>query len=108
VISFQYSVISLLLLAAAVGFHSNKLTTDHCSLTTVFLPARFVYARNLALERKPPETQTADAELAQKASRPSAQLAAIVFAAAELRLPRVLDSFCSRCHKPSSSVISGQ
>ena len=65
------------------------------------LPARLVDAGNLALERERPETQTADAKLTQESPRPAAELAAVVLAAAELRLPRVLHPFCSGCHKTS-------
>jgi hypothetical protein len=86
----------------------EKLTTDHLSLTTVFLPARLVYARNLALQSQRPEAQTADAELAQEGPRPSAQLATIVLAAAELRLPRVFHPFCSGCHKSLKTAVSYQ
>jgi hypothetical protein len=104
--SDQFSVFSdQSLLATAVSFNSNELTTDHCSLTTV-LPARLVDAGDFALERQRPETQTADTELAEKGPRPSAELAPVVFAAAELRLPRVFYSLCSGCHKTSSAVSS--
>ena len=68
----------------------------------LLLPARLVDAGNLALERERPETQTTDAELTQESPRPAAELAAVVLAAAELRLPRVLYSFCSGCHKTLS------
>jgi hypothetical protein len=88
-------------LASAVSSVTNKLTTHHCSLTTVFLPARLHDAGDLALERQATETQTAYAELAQVTARPSAELAPVVLARAELRLPRVLYSFCSGCHKSS-------
>jgi hypothetical protein len=71
------------------------------------LPARFDDAGNLALQRQRPEAQTADAELAQESPRTSAQLAPVVFAAAELRLPRVFHSLCSRCHKtPSRQLLA--
>jgi hypothetical protein len=77
------------------------LFTDRCSLTTVFLPARLDDAGDLSLERQRPETQAANAELAQKSTRTSAELAPVVLAAAELRFPRVFHSFCSSCHKSS-------
>src|SRR5579859_1240620 len=62
------------------------------------LPTRLRDAGDLALEGQTAETQAADAELPQKCARTSAQLAAVVLAARELRLPRVFDSFCCRCH----------
>jgi hypothetical protein len=81
----------------------EELTTDHCSLTTGKLPARLDYAGNLTLERQSAETQAADAKLAQKSTRPPAELAPVVLAAAKLRLPRVFHPFCSGCHKSSST-----
>jgi hypothetical protein len=106
VISFQRSVVSYwLFLCIAVRQPLNKqLTTDHCSPTTVFLPARFHDTGNFSLERKAAETQTANAELPQEPPRTSAELAPVVLAAAELRLPRILHSFCSSCHKSSSET----
>src|ERR1700679_2485392 len=68
-----------------------------------FLPARLHYAGDFALQRQSTEAQTADAELTQKTARTSAKLAPIVLAGAELRLPRVLYSFCSGCHKLKNS-----
>jgi len=65
-----------------------------------FLPAWLHDAGDLSLERQRPEAQAAYAKLAQKASRPSAELAPVVLAAAELRLPRVFHSLCSSCHNP--------
>jgi hypothetical protein len=80
---------------SAASSINNKLTTDHCSLTTVLLPARFHDARDFTLERQATEAQTAYTELAQEAARPPAQLAPVVLAGAELRLPRVFYSLCS-------------
>ena len=77
------------------------LITVRCSLSTALLPARLDDAGNLALERQRAEAQAANAELAQETARPSAKLAPVVLAAAELRLPRVFHPFCSGCHKPS-------
>ncbi len=71
-------------------------------LRTVLLPTRLDDSGYLALKREGPETQTADAKLTQESPRPPAKLASIVLAAAELRLPRVLHSFCSSCHKTST------
>ena len=65
-----------------------------------FLPARLHDAGDLPLQRQTAETQTADAELPQISPRTTAELAPVVFAGAELRLPRVLHSFCSGCHNP--------
>ena len=62
------------------------------------LPARLDDARNLSLECQLAEAQAADAELAQVAARPSAELAAVVLPARKLRLARVFNSFCSGCH----------
>ena len=42
------------------------------------LPAGFDNSRNLTLESKATEAQTADAKLAQKRARPAAELAAVV------------------------------
>jgi len=84
----------------------KKLATDHCSLTTGLLPARLDDAWNLAFERQRAETQAANAKLAQKTARSPAELAPIVLAAAELRLPRVFHSFCSGCHKSSSKAAN--
>jgi hypothetical protein len=80
----------------------EELTTVCCSLTTATLPARLDDAGNLSLERQCTEAQTANAELAQETARSPAELAPIVLAAAELRLPRVFHPFCSGCHKSSS------
>src|SRR5579864_8872136 len=97
--SDQCSVISvqqkLLAFAAALSSTSNSLTTDHCSLTTVLLPTRLHDARDFALERQAAEAQTAYAELAQVAAGTAAELAPVVLAGAELRLPRVFHSLCS-------------
>ena len=79
----------------------NQLTTIHYPLDTALLPARLDDAGDFSLKRECTETQAADAELAQKPARPSTELAPIVLAAAELRLPRVFHSLCSSCHKPS-------
>jgi hypothetical protein len=68
--------------------------------SSCFLPARLDDAWDFSLERQRPEAQAANAKLAQKTSRPSAELAPIVLAAAELRLPRVFHSLCSSCHNP--------
>ena len=87
--------------ASAASSINNKLTADHRSLTTVLLPARLDNARDLALERQATEAQTAHAELTQKAARSPAELAPVVLAGAELRLPRVFHSLCSGCHKSS-------
>jgi cytochrome c5 len=51
------------------------------------------------------EAQTADAKLAKERTRTSAELAAVMLAAAELWLARVFHSFCSGCHI-SSSVLN--
>jgi hypothetical protein len=45
-----------------------------------FLPGRFRNSGDLTLERQSAEAQAADAELAQKAARPSADRAAVVLA----------------------------
>jgi len=66
----------------------------------LFLPARLHDAGDLSLERQRAETQAADAKLPQVSPRSSAELAPVVFAGAELRLPRVLHSLCSGCHNP--------
>src|SRR5579863_10149175 len=77
--------------------------------TTAWLPGRLRNPWNLAAQRQLPETQPADAELAQKCPRTSAQVAAVVFAGRELGfLGRVLmqahvilHSFCC-CRQTSS------
>src|SRR5215470_15278073 len=79
------------------------------------LPRRLRNSRNLAAQRQLPETQPADAELAQVRARASADLAAVVLARRELRLlyvlrldlafRRVLHSFCCSCHLASSSWL---
>jgi hypothetical protein len=77
----------------------------------MLLPARLHDAGDFSLERQRPETQAADAKLAQKPARASAELAPVVLAAAELRLPRVFHSLCSSCHKSLKnkfSVLSSQ
>ena len=74
-------------------------------LTTETLPARLDDAGNFSLERQRAEAQTANAELAQETARPPAELAPVVLAAAELRLPRVFHPFCSGCHKSSNPLM---
>jgi hypothetical protein len=61
------------------------------------LPRRLRNPWNFALQRELAEAQAANAELAQKCARPSAQLAAVVLARGELGLLRVLNSFCCSC-----------
>src|ERR1700756_753821 len=77
-------------------------------LRTALLPARLHDAGDLSLERQCPETQATDTKLPQVSPRASAELAPVVFAGAELRLPRVLHSLCSGCHKSSKTVLSLQ
>jgi len=79
-------------------------TPDLCSLP--FFTSSTSRRRDLSLERQRPETQAANAELAQKAAWPSAELAPVVLAAAELRLSRVFHSLCSSCHKPLKNKFS--
>jgi hypothetical protein len=67
-------------------------------LAPLELPAGLNDARNLALERKAAEAQTADAELAQERARTAAELAAVVLAGLELRFASVFDALCSGCH----------
>src|SRR5215472_12361460 len=55
------------------------------SLFMVASPARLDHARHLALEGQLPETEAAELELPHVAARASAQLAAMVGAAGELR-----------------------
>jgi hypothetical protein len=52
------------------------------------------------------ETQAAHAELAQKSARASAELAPVVLAGAELRLPRVFTLFAVVAINPSKKVLS--
>src|SRR5581483_4681580 len=70
----------------------KKTTNDH------LLPGRLRHAWNFSPQGKPAETQAADAELADVRARPSADLAAVVLARGELRLSRVLNSFCCSRH----------
>jgi len=53
-------------------------------------PRRLRNPRNFPAQREPAEAQAANAELAQKCARPSAQLAAVVLARGKLRFPRLL------------------
>ena len=76
------------------------------SLPTRFLPARLVDTGDLTLERQRAEAQAADAKLAQVTARATAELAPVVLAAAELRLPRVLHHLCSGCHNPLQPQLS--
>src|ERR1700754_4580493 len=62
------------------------------------LPGALHDAGDLAAQREPAETQAADAKLAQECARAAAQLAAVVLARGKLRLPGVLDTFCSGRH----------
>ena len=61
---------------------------------TTLLPGRLRNTWDLAPQRQSPETQTANAELAEKSARTTADLAAVVLARRELRFSRVLHSFC--------------
>src|ERR1700733_1587510 len=76
----------------------ESLTSDHCSLTTALLPARLDDTGDLSLVGQAAEAQTADAKLTEERTRTPAELAAVMFAAAELRLARVFHSFCCGCH----------
>src|SRR5271168_2565987 len=60
VISGQCSVGCRSVLPQPPASATTKLITDHCSLTTVLLPARLDDAGNLTLERQRPETQAAN------------------------------------------------
>jgi hypothetical protein len=62
------------------------------------LPAGLDDTRNLTLERKTAEAQTADAEFAQERARTAAELAAVVLAGLKLRFASVFDALCSGCH----------
>jgi hypothetical protein len=83
-------------------FACRCLRTTNSELRTNLLPARLHDAGNLASQRETAKAQTADAKLPQVSPRPSAELAPIVLAAAELRLPRVFHPFCCGCHKSSN------
>src|SRR5208337_1898964 len=72
---------------------------------TTLLPGRLRNSGDLAPQRQLPETQTAQAKLPQKAPRTSANLAPVMLARRELRLPSVLYPFCCSCHLASSSWL---
>src|SRR5579872_2711598 len=69
------------------------------------LPRRLRNPWNFPAKRQLPETQAANAELAQKSARTSAQLAAVVLARGKLGFSCVLNSFCCSRHFASSSYL---
>src|SRR5579863_7940577 len=87
-------------------------TEEPAATTCQLLPRRFRNPRDFSPQCKPPETQPADAEFAQKRTRASANLAAVVPARGKLRCGllltariaellldlRVLHSLCGCSH----------
>jgi hypothetical protein len=61
---------------------------------TTFLPGRLRNPWNFPAQRELAEAQAANAELAQKGARTSAQLAAVMLARGKLGLSCVFNSFC--------------
>src|SRR4051812_23594458 len=68
-----------LALSGRLSFSTNFNLLPVCQIPTTKyqLPGTFRYPRNLTLQRQAAETQAAEAELAQKSARPSADAAAI-------------------------------
>jgi hypothetical protein len=58
------------------------------------------------LQRQLAEAQAADAKLAQEGPGTPAQIAAVVLAAGELRLPFIFNAFCGSCHFAPNRVVS--
>src|SRR6266545_519155 len=63
------------------------------------LPTGLCHAGDVSAERELPETNPAEFEFAQEAARTPANLAAILRAGHELRLPLRLDDHCRSCHR---------
>src|SRR5688500_14279058 len=68
------------------------------SFSTTHLPAAFCHSRDVALERRLPEAQTAQCKLPHVGARASAELTTVAQPNLELRLLMFLGDLCGRGH----------
>src|SRR6266568_8941805 len=83
---------------------SGLLSTQHSALSTRS-PTRLGHSRDISPERKLPEADAAELELAQVSARTSAHLAAVLAARHELRLALRLDDHGSLGHLVLSAYL---